>query len=288
MALALAVEGTSLFPSKQELKVYFPDITGIKVSSQVKYNGAPAGKVIGVEMLDDAERLQSGNPANTVLVVLGLDADVPALPGDVQVSIAADTLLSDKFILLSGGNPDGPKLAQDRPLQGIRPTTFDKLTRETDAAITDLREVLTGDDGAQMREMVPRLQQTLRETQSLLTEARGTLQEARAMIATGQATLSEAQSLLQTNRASIERSIQQADRATASLELVAQKGDKILSENQAGIRTIVTNLSAASGDFRQTIGYAKIFTKTVAERPQALVWGTGRPPKNLPPSHSDR
>ena len=56
------------------------------------------------DALPPKERTDSGDPLNAVQVILALNSGVPPLPSDTSASIAADTLLSDKFILLSGGS----------------------------------------------------------------------------------------------------------------------------------------------------------------------------------------
>ncbi len=68
-------------------------MTGVRVSSEVKYAGAPAGTVLSLRMLTKEERLASGDPANVVQLTLGLRPGVPELPSDVNASVAADTLL---------------------------------------------------------------------------------------------------------------------------------------------------------------------------------------------------
>ncbi len=80
-------------------------------------------------------------------MILALNSGVPPLPADITASIAADTLLSDKFILLSGGSSNTQSLPADAVLQGISPTTFDKLVRDMDVTIEGLRSMLSGTKG---------------------------------------------------------------------------------------------------------------------------------------------
>jgi len=82
------------------------DITGVQQSSIVKYAGAKAGYVHAIRMLTPEERTASAHPENTVEVTLAINNNVPALNEGLTASVASDTLLSDKFVLLSGGNPD--------------------------------------------------------------------------------------------------------------------------------------------------------------------------------------
>ena len=177
LALAFALSGTSLGKPSRVLRVNFYDITGIALGSQVKYAGAIAGKVSNIRMLDAQERANSGDPFNAIEVTLALNDGVPSLPQDITASVAADTLLSDKFILLSGGSSNSQSLAADTVLQGITPTTFDKLTRDIDAAIAGLRRIMSGTHG-EAGDIFDRIRLLLTETQSLLTQAKPVLEDA--------------------------------------------------------------------------------------------------------------
>jgi ABC-type transporter Mla subunit MlaD len=58
-------------------------------------------------------------------VLIAINPGVPPLPSDVVASIAADTLLSDKFVLLSGGSSQAPP---QRPTPSFRAFRRRRLT----------------------------------------------------------------------------------------------------------------------------------------------------------------
>ena len=51
----MGLNGRSMLPGAQSVRVRFHDMTGIKLSSQVRYAGAPAGTVSAVRILTAAE-----------------------------------------------------------------------------------------------------------------------------------------------------------------------------------------------------------------------------------------
>ena len=112
------------------VEIDFTDVTGIHLHSEVRYAGAPAGSISAVRLLTPAERknAQGDSPKrNAVRVTAILREDLPALPADVRASITSDTMLSDKFVAFSAGNPDGPTLPPNAILQGQSAAGLDAL-----------------------------------------------------------------------------------------------------------------------------------------------------------------
>jgi ABC-type transporter Mla subunit MlaD len=270
LALAFALSGASLGKPSRLLHVNFHDITGITLGSQVKYAGAIAGNVFSIRMLNSEERARSGDPLNAIQVTLALNAGVPPLPADITPSIAADTLLSDKFILLSGGSSNAQPLAADAVLQGISPTTYDKLARDIDAAIEGLRRMVSGTKG-EAGDIFERIRLMLTETQSLLTEAKPVLQDAKALAV-------DARQLVADNRVPISRAIAQLEGAAGAIEKLAVSGDKLVSNNERKLNSVISDLKVSSENLKITSTYAKIFIRSLSQRPSQLIWGTSKPP----------
>ena len=78
---------------------------GSKLHSEVRYAGAPAGRVIGMRHLSAAQRVAEPDKKDAVRVSIELLDSVPPLPADVTASLSSDTLLSPKFVALSAGTP---------------------------------------------------------------------------------------------------------------------------------------------------------------------------------------
>lgn len=270
LALAIALSGKMLGQPLRPLRVNFHDMTGISLGSQVKYSGAIAGKVSNIRMLTPKERTDSGDPLNAVQLLLAINSGVPALPSDISASIAADTLLSDKFVLLSGGSPQATPLPADAVLQGITPTTFDKLAREIDTTIDGLRGMLSGTKG-ETGDIFERIRLLLTETQSLLDDAKPVLQDYKALAA-------EARQLIAENKAPISEAISQLDEAAQALEKLATSGNKLIGNNEKKLTTAVSDFKVTSENLKITSTYAKILIRSLSQRPSQLIWGSSKPP----------
>ena len=266
--LAFALGGATFGKSSRVLKINFHDVTGVGIGSPVKYAGAIAGKISGVRMLTAEERTGSGDPQNAIQVTVSLNSAMPPLPADTFASIAADTLLSDKFILLSAGSSTA-ELSPDVVLQGIPPTTFDKLSRDIDVAIASLSKMLGGTKG-EVGDIFERIGAVLKKTQALLDEAKPVVQDARRwppMPATHcrqQGPLSSA--------------ISQLGNSASSFATLANTGNKLIADNEKKLSSTISDLKVTSENLRVTSTYSKILIRSLSQRPSQLIWGTSKPP----------
>src|SRR4051812_26251196 len=89
-ALAMALAGWHPQKRGRTLEIDYPDVTGIRAQSQLRYAGVPAGTVIKMRVLTDAERRAADGAA--VRVTVELFDDVPPIPADVRASLGSDTL----------------------------------------------------------------------------------------------------------------------------------------------------------------------------------------------------
>src|SRR5437868_14573929 len=83
-ALTFALSGYRLKKPKRTLQINYEDVTGVKVNSEVRYAGAPAGRVIAMRHLTAKEREASPNRTDAVRVTVSLDEGIPPLPTDVR------------------------------------------------------------------------------------------------------------------------------------------------------------------------------------------------------------
>src|SRR5215212_7797166 len=104
-ALTFALAGYHLKKPTRTLQINYEDVTGIKVNSEVRYAGAPAGRVIAMRHLTAKEREASPDKKDAVRVTVSLDEGIPPLPTDVAATLSSDTLLAPKFVALSAGTP---------------------------------------------------------------------------------------------------------------------------------------------------------------------------------------
>jgi ABC-type transporter Mla subunit MlaD len=127
-ALTIALSGYRLKKSERTLQIDYEDVTGIKLHSEVRYAGAPAGRVIAMRHLSAAERSASANKRDAVRVTVTLDEKIPPLPADVQATLSADTLLAPKFVALSAGTPGGKILANNSVIEGHPAYGLEQIT----------------------------------------------------------------------------------------------------------------------------------------------------------------
>jgi ABC-type transporter Mla subunit MlaD len=284
LALAFALGGATFGKSSRLLRINFHDITGIGIGSPVKYAGAIAGKISGVRMLTAGERAGSGDTLNAIQVTVSLNSGVPPLPADVLASIAADTLLSDKFVLLSGGSSTA-ELSPDAVLQGIPPATFDKLSRDIDDALAGLSKTVGGAKG-EVGDIFERIGAVLKKAQMLLDEAEPVVQNAKALTADARQLVAEdvkalttdARQLISENKAPLSNAISQLGSSASAFATLANSGNKLIDGNEKKISSAMSDLKVTSENLKVTSTYSKILIRSLSQRPSQLIWGTSKPP----------
>lgn len=271
VALANGLRGRTQPQGGPEVKVRFADITGIRVSSAVKYAGAPAGTVTGVRILNAEERAAS--PGMNVEVELDLAAGVPPLNQGTHVSIASDTLLSDKFVLITEGPAGSPALPPGTVLTGVSPVTYDELARNLNDVVTSLQR-LTGSntaDGAknliaQASDLIGEARTAIGQVPPLLGDTRGVLSDVKTVIGETRTTIGDVRSLVAENREGIRSAVTRLDAASGKLDILAGRADGL-------VKSIERPLQLTLQDFRVTAGYAKILTRDLARQPSRILWG---------------
>jgi ABC-type transporter Mla subunit MlaD len=269
-ALALALSGTFLGRPGSVIYADFHDITGVNLNSAVKYAGANAGLVTGVDILSSSERKTLSDPRNTVRLTLSLNQSVPELPANIKASVSSETLLSEKFILLDAGDAFAEPLARHSIIQGVTPTSFDQLVRNADAVMSGIHSMLGGASGTAGSLFL--------EVRGLLNDARGTLGEVRPVIATLKGVAEETQGLVSENRQPITRAITGMESTAVSLQTFANRGTQILADNEKNLTTAVTDFKVTSQNAKVATTYARILALRLAQNPSQLVWGTKTPP----------
>src|SRR6058998_3385156 len=127
-ALTFALSGYHLKKPTRTLQINYEDVTGIKANSEVRYAGAPAGRVIAMRHLTSKEREALPNKKDAVLVTVSLDEKIPPMPTDVTATLSSDRLLSPKFVALSAGTPGGETLANNAAIEGHPAYGIEQIT----------------------------------------------------------------------------------------------------------------------------------------------------------------
>jgi len=127
-ALTFALSGYRLKKPARTLQIDYEDVTGVKVNSEVRYAGAPAGRVIAMRHLTAKEREACPNKKDAVRVTIGLGEKIPPLPADITATLSSDTLLAPKFVALSAGTPGGKTLADKAIIEGHPAYGIEQIT----------------------------------------------------------------------------------------------------------------------------------------------------------------
>jgi ABC-type transporter Mla subunit MlaD len=245
-ALTIALSGYRLKKPERTLQINYEDVTGIKVHSEVRYAGAPAGRVIAMRHLSAAERGASENKKDAVRVTISLDDGIPPLPSDVMATLSSDTMLSPKFVALSAGTPGGKTLANNaaiegHPAYGLEQITaaagplFENANRLLDnlnVTVTDLKGNL-GQFMPKISPLVDTLNTDLDELHQVVTDLGGVEKNANTVLGT-------------------------ADKFVGTT-------DKQLQEQMKQLHVILLNLKVVTT-------HAKAITEALGEKPNRLIF----------------
>lgn len=276
-ALTYALGGWKPASKGHTLEVDFADVTGVKLHSEVRYAGAPAGTVSAIRLLTEQERnaLSPEKRRNAVRVSVQLDEKLAPLPGDVAVSISSDTLLSDKFIALSGGSSDAPRLANDALLQGNNGGNIDELINsigpflaKAQDAIAGIEPLLkkTGEavDAVKMgvNDILPKVGEVATSLKQTTASADSLLQHADKMIA-------DIEGPLKTDLVELRATLASTQDTMKSATSLLNRTDKNLDMRMSELGVVLQNLKVIST-------HAKAFAQAIGEKPNRVIF-SGKP-----------
>jgi len=294
-ALVFALGGNPFRPYARIVRAVFPDVTGIRVNSPVKYAGAHAGEVVSIRMLTPSERATALDPSHNIEVTLGLNARVPEFTEGTFVSLSADTILADKFVLIHPGDAAGKALSPDIVLSGIAPTTFDALSAEVATSLQRLRATLTEltTGGAknvfqELPKLMDQISRTLTDTQSLVGEAGKLVDDGIALVGRGNTLVSNTSGVVgrigevvDQTEPELAHLFTELKSAATQLDAFAARAEKLIRENEQPINRTTTQLERAIRDLRITSAHAKTLAESLVRRPQQLIWGPRRQPNEI-------
>ncbi len=256
-ALTFALSGYRLKKPTRTLQINYEDVTGIKVNSEVRYAGAPAGRVIAMRHLTAKEREASANKRDAVRVTVSLDEGIPPLPTDVTATLSSDTLLSPKFVALSAGTPGAETLANNaaiegHPAYGLEQITAaagplfenaNKLLNDLSVTVTGLKKDL-GEFTPKLGPLADSLKLDVDNLQNVITNLDGVTKGADTFLSTGNTFI--------------------------------KSTDKQLQEQLKQLHVTLLNLKVVTT-------YAKALVETLAEKPNRVIF-SGKPAKLTPES----
>ena len=252
-ALTVALSGYRLKKPTRTLQIDYEDVTGVKVHSEVRYAGAPAGRVIAMRHLSAAQRESGANKRNAVRVTISLDEDVPPLPADVTATLSADTLLAPKFVALSAGTAGGETLANNATIEGHPSYGIEQITaaagplfENANKLMDNMNGTVTNLDGA-VTSVRKELDQFLPKFSPLLDAAKTDVEEFQRILL---------------GLDSVEKA---ANDVFVTAGQFVGTTDKQLQEQMRELRVILLNLKVIST-------HAKALTETLGEKPNRLIF----------------
>jgi ABC-type transporter Mla subunit MlaD len=249
-ALTFALSGYHLKKPTRTLQINYEDVTGIKVNSEVRYAGAPAGRVIAMRQLTAKEREASANKKDAVTVTVSLDEGVPPLPMDVTATLSSDTMLSPKFVALSAGTPGGQTLANNANIEGHPSYGLEQITAAAGPLFDNANKVLDN-----LNVTVTGLKRDLND----FTPKLGPLADSLKL------DLDNLQNAI-TNLEGVEKG---ANTLFGSADTFIKSTDKQLQEQLKQLHVTLLNLKVVTT-------YAKELVETLAQKPNRIIF-SGKP-----------
>jgi len=249
-ALTFALSGYRLKKPTRTLQINYEDVTGIKVNSEVRYAGAPAGRVIAMRHLTAQEREANANKKDAVRVTVSLEEGIPPLPSDVTATLSSDTMLSPKFVALSAGTPGSETLANNAAIEGHPAYGLEQITaaagplfENANKLLNDLSVTVTG----------------LRKDLDEFTPKLGPLADSLKMDVDH----------LQNVITNLEGVAKGADSLFGTADTFIKTTDKQLQEQLKQLHVTLLNLKVVTT-------YAKALVETLAQKPNRIIF-SGKP-----------
>jgi ABC-type transporter Mla subunit MlaD len=254
-ALTIALSGYRLKKPARTLQINYEDVTGVKINSEVRYAGAPAGRVIAVRHLTAAERTASANKKDAVRVTIGLDEGIPPLPSDVIATLSSDSMLAPKFVALSAGTPGGATLPNNAMLEGHPSYGLEQITAAA-GPLFDSANKLLDNLNVTVTDLKGNLNQFMPKISPLVDTVKTDLDELQKVVSALDGVEKNANTVLGT-----------ADKFVDTT-------DKQLQEQMRQLHIILLNLKVITT-------HAKAITEALGEKPNRLIF-SGKPNKLTP------
>lgn len=252
-ALTIALSGYRLKKPSRTLQVDYEDVTGIKVHSEVRYAGAPAGRVISMRHLTAAQRVAEPNKRDAVRVTIELDDSVPPLPNDIAATLGSDTLLSPKFVALSAGTPGKKTLPNHATIEGAPAYGIEQITSAIGPVLSNANK------------LIDNLHGTVTNLNSAVTTVKTDLglflPKLSPVADTAKADLEELQKTIQ-GLGPIEA---KASNVFTTADTFLGSTDKQLQEQMRELHVILLNLKVITT-------HAKTLVDTLAEKPNRIIF----------------
>jgi ABC-type transporter Mla subunit MlaD len=252
-ALTMALSGFRLKKPTRTLQIDFEDVTGVKLHSEVRYAGAPAGRVIAMRHLSRDQRESAANKRNAVRVTVSLADEIPPLPADVIATLSSDTLLAPMFVALSAGTPGGETLANNAIIEGHPAYGIQQIAAAAGPLVDNANK------------LIDKLTGTVTNLDGTITSVRTGLDEFMPkippLIDTAKADLDELQRIIK----GLDDVEKNANAVFENAGKFVGNTDKQLQDQMKELRVILLNLKVVST-------HAKALTQSLAEKPNRIIF----------------
>ena len=252
-ALTVALSGYRLKKPTRTLQIDYQDVTGIKVHSEVRYAGAPAGRVVAMRHLSAAQRIAKSDKKDAVRVTIELLESVPPLPSDIAASLSSDTMLSPKFVALSAGTPGKAILPNHAIMEGAPSYGIEQLTAAIGPVLTNANKLIDNLNGT-----ATNLNSTVT---AVKTDLGLFLPKLSPVAETAKMDLDELQKVIQ-GLNSVEA---KASNVFSTADTFLGSTDKQLQEQMRELHVILLNLKVVTT-------HAKALAETLAEKPNRIIF----------------
>ena len=252
-ALTIALTGFRFKKPSRTLQIDFEDVTGVKLHSEVRYAGAPAGHVIAMHHLSPEQRVAGANKRNAVRVTVDLLEQIPPLPADVIATLSSDTMLSPMFVALSAGTPGGETLANNAIIEGHPSYGIEQITAAAEPLFDNANKLIDNLNGT-----VANVDGTVTSVKSELGEF---LPKFSPLLDTVKTDMDELKKII-VGLDSVEKN---ANTFFDTAGKFVGTTDKQLQEQMKELRVILLNLKVVST-------HAKAITEALGEKPNRLIF----------------
>jgi ABC-type transporter Mla subunit MlaD len=286
-ALTYALSGRHGSKSDRTLQIDYPDVTGIKLHSEVRYAGALAGSVTNIRLLTFEERAaaetdeQKGNAVRVTVILL---KDIPPLPSDVRASLSSETMLSEKFVALSAGSPSAPKLANGAVLQGQSGGGLDGLFEAIRPVAEELpRLIATAKD--LLKDMNPLLKKTGEAVESVQSVVKDVGPRANVLLEGLKTTSDSADlavkrldKLLADVDTPLKGDLEELKTSLLKIQGTLNTANQLLGHTDKNLEGRLQELAVVLQNLKVVSTHAKALTQALGEKPNRLIF-SGKPQK---------
>ena len=263
----------------QRYEIYFQgSVSGLTEGSPVRYLGVDVGKVVTVQLAPRQRKI--------VEVIADVDSTAP-IDGRTLASLTQQGITGLLYVDLQQDKQakSTPPLAQGERYPVIRtiPSDFDMLLASLPALTTHAVELIErvdrvfSDDNiraidallANSRDAAQRLPSMVKETQNLILEARAASQEI-------ELTAADLHRVTQKTAPDIEAALENARRATDKLASTADHLDRLLADNEGGVKRFtgrtLPEFESLLRDTRSAVHDFRDLSRSLKEEPSRVLY----------------